>query len=467
MSKPSAVAVYARISSDQDGTALGVARQLADCRELAVREGWTVAEEYVDNDVSAFTGKPRPSYQRMLDDLRDGLRDGVIVYHQDRLTRRPIELEQFVDVITAAKVEHVRFVAGAAVDLASGDGLMMLRVMGAFAAGESASKSRRIRRKLDEVAAAGMPHGGSRRPFGFEDDRITHRGDEAAVIRTLTARFLAGESLRSLATWMDEQGIVTVFGKGWRTTTVRDMLVSPRIAGLRQHRGEVVAAAVWEPIISRDDQARVVALLEQKRDTGRRTPRSYLMSGLLRCGRCDGKLFSSRRESSRRYVCMGGPDHHGCGRLTVVAEPVEQLVTAAVLYRLDTPELADVIAGRAAQDEHTATLRETVAQDRAQLDELAELYASKQIGAREWMTARNPIEARKHNAESRLARATRDDALTGLVGNGDALRAQWADLNLTRQHAIVAAVLDHAVIAPIVKRGSVFNPNRVDLVWRI
>ncbi len=403
----------------------------------------------------------------MLDDLRDGLRDGVVVYHQDRLTRRPIELEQFVDVITAARVEHVRFVAGAAVDIANGDGLVMLRVMGAIAAGESATKSRRVRRKLDEVAAAGMPHGGSRRPFGFEDDRITHRGDEAAVIRTLTARFLAGESLRSLAVWMDDQGIVTVFGKSWRTTTVREVLKSPRIAGLRQHRGEVVGPAVWEPIISPDDHAKVVALFEQRRTTGRRTPRSYLMSGLLRCGRCQGTLFASRRESSRRYVCLGGPDHRGCGRLTVVAEPVEQLVTAAVLYRLDTPELADVIAGRAAQDEHTASLAETIAQDRAQLDELAELYASKQIGAREWMTARNPIEARKKHAEDRLARATRHDALSGFVGNGDALRGQWGDLNLTRQHAIVRAVLDHAVIAPMQQRGSVFDPNRVDLVWRV
>jgi hypothetical protein len=36
----------------------------------------------------------------------------VLIYHVYRLTRRPIELEQFLDVLTAAKVCHVRFVAG-------------------------------------------------------------------------------------------------------------------------------------------------------------------------------------------------------------------------------------------------------------------------------------------------------------------------------------------------------------------
>ena len=218
MKKVRAAAVYARISSD-DGTALGVKRQVADCRRLAAEMGWVIAEEYVDNDISAFSGKRRPGYERMLADVADGSRDAVIVYHADRLTRRPIELEQFVEVATAAGVGHVRFVAGGEMDMASGDGLLVLRMLAAVAASESASKSRRVRRKMDEVAASGRPHGGSARPFGYEDDRVTVRKDEAKVIRVLVARFLAGESLRSLATWLDAEGVRTVSGGLWRTTS--------------------------------------------------------------------------------------------------------------------------------------------------------------------------------------------------------------------------------------------------------
>ena len=76
--------------------ALGVGRQVEDCRRLAEQLGWPVAEEYVDNDFSAYGGKRRPGYERMLEDLADGVRDAVLVYHADRLTRRPIELEQFL-----------------------------------------------------------------------------------------------------------------------------------------------------------------------------------------------------------------------------------------------------------------------------------------------------------------------------------------------------------------------------------
>jgi len=153
--------------------------------------------------------------------------------------------------------------------------------------------------------------------------------------------------------------------------------------------------------------------------------------------------------------------------LSVVAAPVEELITEAVLYRLDTPEMADVLTGRHAQDEQTAALAETLADDRAQLDELAGLYAAKHIGVREWLAARHPIEDRITDTERRLARLTRTDTLAGLLGQGDELRRQWAGLNLTRQAAIVAAVLDHAVIGPGVRGAQALDPGRVTPIWKL
>ncbi|MEX2292086.1 MAG: recombinase family protein [Mycobacteriales bacterium] len=280
-------AVYARISSD-DGQALGVKRQLEDCHKLAATLGWPVGEEYVDNDLSAYSGKPRPEYQRMLVDLADGARDAVLVYQVDRLTRRPIELEQFLDVLTAAKVAQVRFVAGGDLDIGNGDGLMVLRMLLAVAANESATKSRRVKRKMQQNASAGLPHGGYRRPFGYAEDKITIVPAEAEVIRTLAERYVAGESLRSLAMWLDAEGITSVGGGPWRTPTLRALLTSGRIAGLREHQGAVIGPAVWEPIITEQTRARILARMNEQSRTGRRSPRRYLLSGMLRCDKCEG-----------------------------------------------------------------------------------------------------------------------------------------------------------------------------------
>lgn len=112
-------------------------------------------------------------------------------------------------------------------------------------------------------------------------------------------------------------------------------------------------------------------------------------------------------------------------------------------------------------------MAQALAEDQEHLAELTALYAAKSITAREWMEARNPIQARISKAEQAIARATRSDALAGLVGNGEQLRASWAGLNLTRQAAIVRAVLDHAEIGPGTRGAQSFDPARVQPLWRL
>src|SRR4051794_31578874 len=93
-----AAGIYARISLDVAGESLGVARQVEDCQAKATALGWTVTETYTDNDVSASKDIPRPQYARMLADLESGRIKAVVVYDLDRLTRKPAELETFIDL---------------------------------------------------------------------------------------------------------------------------------------------------------------------------------------------------------------------------------------------------------------------------------------------------------------------------------------------------------------------------------
>ncbi|HET9722357.1 MAG TPA: recombinase family protein [Actinomycetota bacterium] len=51
-------ALYARISRDREGEALGVARQEKDARVLAARLGWNVVGTYSDDDTSAASYRP-------------------------------------------------------------------------------------------------------------------------------------------------------------------------------------------------------------------------------------------------------------------------------------------------------------------------------------------------------------------------------------------------------------------------
>ena len=96
MTKLRNAALYARISSDPHGTELGVQRQLEDCRKKAEADGYAIVGEYVDNDVSAFSGVQRPEYRRMLADFETGLIDAIIVWRIDRLYRRIFDLKELL-----------------------------------------------------------------------------------------------------------------------------------------------------------------------------------------------------------------------------------------------------------------------------------------------------------------------------------------------------------------------------------
>ena len=165
-------------------------------------------------------------------------------------------------------------------------------------------------------------------------------------------------------------------------------------------------------------------------------------------------------------MCGKGPGLSGCGKITVLADPVESLIVAAVFDVLDTPRLADSIK-RGVVDEQAATaLHAEIDADQAQLVELAQAYGNKDLTLVEMLAAKKPIEERITKARKRLSHLTKTTVLDGYIGNGAELRAKWAEIDLTRQAAIVKTLLDHAVIGPAVRGRNKFDPDRVTPVWK-
>jgi DNA invertase Pin-like site-specific DNA recombinase len=421
---------------------------------------------YVDNDVSAADPRRRrPEYERLLGDVKDGRIDAVVVWDLDRLHRRPIELERFFETADAVGLRCLASVGGD-VDLESGQGVLVARIKGAVAAEEVSKIRQRVLRKHRELAEAGKVGGGGTRPFGFEADRRTVRADEAEVIRELVARLLAGESTRSLCVELAERGVRTPAGKPWKPSPLRRMLVSARISGQREHRGEIVGAAEWDAIVSPEDTAKLRVMAADRAGRARRAPRRYLLAGLVVCGRCGAEMVARpRQDGSRRYVCAKGPGFVGCNGTMILAEPLEALVTEAVLLRLDSPDFAAALAGRDDQARSSGAAAE-LTKDEDQLQELAEAYGERLITLREFLAARTPIEGRIHQARKQLSYVSGTAALAGFVGDSGRLREEWATMTIARRQAVVAALVDRLVIGAGVRGFNRFDPDRVSPVWK-
>jgi len=463
-----AAGIYARISNDPEGDRLGVERQIADCRREAERRGWPVADVYVDDDKSAWSGKRRPEYDRMLADIAAHKLDAILFYHPDRLTRRPIEMEQFVEACLKAKLDEIAWIGGSLVPTDS-DGLLLIRIQSAVASDSSAKTSKRIRRQIEEAASKGLPRGGGFRPFGYRDDRLHIDPAEADLIREAAGRVLAGDSVRSIVTDWARRGVVSPAGKPWIQPSFRTMIASARLSGQREHKGEIVAKGIWEPILTVEQTTAIRSLLADNRHARRRPTRRYFLTGLLECGRCGAPLISRpTAKGERRYVCANGVGQIGCGRLAVMAEPVEAFIEEALLQRIDRPEVASALAGAADADATRAADREAIVADEAELEQLARDHADRRITRREWLAARDVIETRIEEARKRVSRQSATAAIDPYLGRPGALRAEWTTIGLNRQRSVATALLNRATIRPAALPGrGVFDPARIEPLWRL
>ncbi|MED7928172.1 recombinase family protein [Nonomuraea sp. LP-02] len=319
-------AIYCRISQDRAGAGLGVARQEADCRALIERRGWHVTDVYCDNDVSAYSGSPRPAWQRLLDDIGAGTIDAIVCWHVDRLTRSPRELEDVIDLADRRGIELA--IATGEIDLATPTGRLIAPMLGAAARHEAEHKAERQKRQRRQNAEAGKVSGGGMRPYGYAENRIPVIEEEAEIIREAARRVLAGESLASVCKDFEQRDVKTPTGRHWIPTTLRRLLAAARISGRREHTprssygttrplvGEIVADTVWPAIISPADSDRLRALLSDPARNYRRqaaTGRTYLLSGILRCGRCGHRMNGRPRQCVPRYVCPNVPGSGSCG----------------------------------------------------------------------------------------------------------------------------------------------------------
>lgn len=448
--------MYARISLDRrEGE--GVARQLDLCRTLADERGWEVVAEFVDNSVSAYQDRVRPQWVKLLRDLQAGVYEAVVAYHPDRLYRRLPDLEGLIDVIEQHGVKVATVRAGD-LDLSTAAGRMNARILGAVARGESERTAERVRDAKARNARAGRPSNGGGRAFGFEDDRRTHRPDEAELIRGIAERLVAGSAFTAEVRALNDAGIRTPAGNLWRHASLRRVLTSERVAGLRAYRGELVAVGDWEPIVDRETWDLLRALMASRK---RGRPRSgvWLLSGILACAECGGPMYAMPDARGHRYRCH--PDtvsktRHGCGKVTIRCDLADEYVEQVVGKWVGTPE--GVEATGAAMTEPS--------DDRAERDDLERRmtrlslrWADGKLGDEEYEQAHDVLVARRREVEARMAGAL---VQSGPVDRAVLARA-WARGDVPSKREVIEGL----AVTPLPVRRGVVDGRRLSAEERI
>ncbi|MBF6330886.1 recombinase family protein [Nocardia transvalensis] len=457
--------IYCRISEADPGDTAGVDRQEKECRALVVELGGKVYKVYVDNDISAFSGKHRPQYEAMKADLEAGRINGVVAWHPDRLYRRNTDLEPLIDLCERTKAD-VKTVTAGDLDLATASGRMVARMLGAASTHEVERTIERMQAAKKQAAHLGKPLGG-KRPFGFQSDHIAHELAEADAIADGTQKIINGTgNLYTITQEWHTAGLRGPTGKPLTPAVVKGILIRWRNAGLSTYKGEIVAEAVWQPIVSAEDVKAVRAVLAQnQRLNNEPWKRKRIGTSVYLCHHCDGPtVVGSRKWKHTRKRELGTVESYMCVERCFhrAAKPIDDKVEGAVLDALAKGRLP----ARKADD--SVDIREIIAKKtvaQRKLDELTEMFAEGLIDSSQLRSGTAVIRAQLAGYDEQLGLARELEYLDGLTLNADDIASTWEGLTPEAKGAVIDMMCEVRISKPR-PRGRIFDSETVEIIWK-
>lgn len=423
--------IYCRISADFTGDQLGVERQEEACRRLCEQLGFEVADVIVDNDLSATKiNVTRPGFERLLTSSPDA----IVCWHTDRLVRVTRDLERVIELgvnVYAVEAGHL--------DLSNPAGRAVARTLTAWATYEGEQKAARQRLAHMQRAKAGK-HWWTRRPFGYNKDGTLHPV-EAPLLQDAYREVLAGRSINSIARSWKQQGVVSTVGKVMPTTSVRQLLVNPRNAGIRTYHGEEVGDGAWEPLIDKQTYRATMRLLSAP---GRRnvdsTKRSGFLTGIARCEICEGKMGVSYQDrGQRRYSYYSCRQWHNSWPREWLDDHVSNMALAFAPIAQQASDGPEDEAALEAELQRLTTLQSELMEDRR-----AGLLSRAQ-----WLEAHTATQEDIDKLTARLgsiAAPAKGPRLS--VVSAEERRAQWKGMVEADKRQIVREVLGNVWLQP-------------------
>jgi len=369
-------AIYTRKSSEEG---LEQAFNSLDAQRLSAEsyiasqshEGWIcLPDQYNDGGYSGGNME-RPALQRLLQNIRDGKIDCIVVYKIDRLTRSLLDFSKIITLLDEYKCSFVAVTQS--FNTSNSMGRLMLNVLLSFAQYERELTSERIRDKYEASSKLGIWMGGYP-PLGYDpkNRELFINNKEAEIVEIIYQSFMETQSVSDTVRVMNELGHKT---KTWVTASgkvytggvftkraVLYILQNPVYAGKIVHKGKIYQGK-HKPIIRLDLWDKVQTIFTKKdarvANSATRISSPPLLKGIFYCGCCNAKMtptYSMKKNGAkyRYYICSSKNRlaNEFCTVGNIAAAAVENAVITQVLRLLAKPEIiAHVIAVNANSEE--------------------------------------------------------------------------------------------------------------------
>ena len=497
-SKRIRAAGYVRLSVLTEETT-SLETQRVEIAGYCARQGWDYDPETDLYEDAGYSGSKKEVKRPRFDALMANLTsyDRVVVWKLDRFTRRMAELTKVIEQLEENGAALVTISDN--IDTSLLGGRMMANLLGSIAAAEADNTKLRVRSAQATMAKTGRWKGGNR-PYGWQSHRrqdgngvkLVLVDKEAAVLREAVRMALTGKGPGPIAKELNARGHRSSHDNPWSPQAIKGILTSPLMMGWHEFNGVISRGPdgrplqAHAPLIDEETGARLQAALKQRRTVRPQTD-GALLSGVIYCGVCGGRMHGSSSATNPRanYKCRARYmlNKDTCVGTSVKALPVDELVGEAVLAVLSKARnrqraVAGLTRGQLKGQASRRAVEDQVADATREMERLLQEreggYWDGERANAMWLDYFGKCRARLDQAQAELEGLDSMESvpiplavLDGWLQAKD-IRRMWKHRTTAQRREVVRALIERVEIQPTNPewKHRHFDTDRVVVVWR-
>ena len=324
------VAAYCRVSTDDEDQIKSYNSMVTYYTDLIQNnKEWVFVGVYADKAITGTKVDKRDEFQRLIQDCMDGKIDLIIAKSIPRFARNTLDTLKYVrmlkerNIAVYFEVEKINTLK---------DGEFLMTILSSVAQQEVENTSAYVKKGLKMKMKRGELVG-FQGCMGYDYDvatkSISINEEGAKVVRYIFERYVAGAGSTMIARELNEQGIMTIKGNPWVSSSVMGIINNEK------YKGDILLGKTFtvdpiskrrlenfgeedryyihdhhEPIISEEMFARAQEIRNRRNGNRKHgvTPgkrekfsRQYAFSCMLECGYCGGNLSRRRWHSNSKY----------------------------------------------------------------------------------------------------------------------------------------------------------------------
>ena len=281
------VGLYPRVSTEdqfRNGHSLG--EQKERMLKLCDYKNYEVYKVYEDAGISA-KDMNRPAFQEMIQDIKDGKINKIIVYKLDRLTRSIKDLEEICTFLEENNCSLESMCED--INTSTAIGKFFIRMLTILAQLEIERTSERT--KFGMIGAVKKGHFVGRAPIGYDkqDKKLVINDIESEVIRRIFDLYIKGMAANAITKLLNEE---KALNRKWIPTLVDRILSNEIYIGNYVHRKTISVEESQTfigvaPAIIEEEVFNIAQVQKQKNLKNYKRKQTYIFMQSIKCPKCD------------------------------------------------------------------------------------------------------------------------------------------------------------------------------------